>query len=221
MSLQPLSDLSPARWLRRDPTPPALRASLGPSGFAAYARLLHAPHHDGGDRPEGHVPHRQFQALCAVLAQHTSTPEDCYFALWDGYGDIHGGDAVQFLMSFSGPMRWPGRIFTPEKPPPPEPPAFAPEVMSGPRLDVNGAEHFLFGGPIARAGQWGGRYRSGAPRDINSPNLMWPADHAWVVTTHIDHTWSGVAGSAALIDHLLSEPRLETVRARHDEGDLR
>ena len=25
---------------------------------------------------------------------HTTTPDDCFFALWDGYGDIHGGDSA-------------------------------------------------------------------------------------------------------------------------------
>ena len=34
-------------------------------------------------------------------------------------------------------------------------------------------------------------------------------------------TWRGVGGTAALIDDLFSEPRLEVVRNRYDEGALR
>lgn len=222
MTLQPLSDLSPAAWFLDDPAPLALRSTVGPSGFASYARLLHAEDPPGvGERSEGHLPDRQLAALCTVLARHTTTPASCFFALWEGYGQIHGGDAVGFLMSFSGPMRWPGRIFTQEKPPPPEPPAFAPEVMAGPLLRVGDAEHFLFSGPVQDAGAWGAAtYRSGAPRGINSPSLMWPADHAWFVTTTIDGVWSGVAGSAALVDDLVATPGLETVRQRYDETAL-
>jgi hypothetical protein len=94
--------------------------------------------------------------------------------------------------------------------------------MTGPLLTVNGEAHFLFSGALADAGEWGAaRWSSGAPRDINSPNLMWPADHAWFVTTSIEGTWSGVGGSAALVDDLLRDPRLEVVRQRYDEAALR
>jgi hypothetical protein len=94
--------------------------------------------------------------------------------------------------------------------------------MDGPLLVVNGEAHLLFGGPLDQAGQWGAAgYGNGVPRDINSPNLMWPADHAWFVTTSIEGTWTGVGGSAALISTLLADRRLETVRQRYDEAALR
>ena len=218
--LQPLADLSPAAWLADDPAPALLRANLGPTGHQAYARLLHAD--AGGDRAEGHLDRPLLDALVAVLARHTTTPERAYFALWDGYGDIEGGESAGFLVAFSGPMRWPGRIFGKEKPIPAPPPAFSPAVLAGPRLDFLGQPHLLFTGPVAEAGRWGAApYGAGIPRDINSPNLMWPHDRSWFVTTNIDGTWSGVAGSAALIADLLAEPRLEVVRSRYDEAALR
>ncbi|MGA8987811.1 hypothetical protein [Aeromicrobium sp.] len=219
MPLTPLADHSAADWFASDLAPRALRTILGPSGFEAYARVLHAEQSPGdAERDEGHLRNDLLQALCSVLGRHTTTPAACYFGLWEGYGDIHGGDAVGFLTSFSGPPRWPGRIFTKEKPPPPVPPAFPPYVMDGPLL----GEQFLFAGRLDQAGQWGAAsYGQGVPRDINSPNLMWPDDHAWFVTTNIDSTWTGVAGSAALVAELLAEPRLEVVRARYDEAGLR
>ncbi|QGG40504.1 hypothetical protein [Aeromicrobium yanjiei] len=221
MTLRPLSDLSPADWLLDDPAPAALRVHLGPSGFAAYARVLHSPT-GGGDRFEGHLDGALLAAVVDVLARHTRTPDDCCFALWEGYGDIHGGEAAGFLTAFSGPSRWPGRIFTKDKPKAPPPPAFPPDVMAGPLLTVNGEEHFLFAGPLADAGRWGAAsYGGGVPRDINSPNLMWPADHAWFVTTTIEGTWTGVGGTESLIAELLHDPRLEVVRQRYDEGALR
>jgi hypothetical protein len=91
-------------------------------------------------------------------------------------------------------------------------------VIDGPKAGVAGLDHLLFAGPLRLAGRWGARpYEPGHARDINSPNLMWPADRAWFVTTNIDSTWTGVGGSADLIDDLLAEPRLEVVRTRHDD----
>lgn len=221
MALRPLTDLSAADWFIADTAPASLRSHVGPSGFDAYVRVLHTPAGQG-ERFEGHLDAPLLAALTDVLGQHTTTPDDCYFALWEGYGDIHGGEAARFLTAFTGPMRWPGRIFAKEKPKAPPPPAFPPHVMDGPLLTANGEAHFLFAGKLGDAGQWGAAsYGGGVPRDINSPNLMWPADHAWFVTTSIEGTWTGVGGSDALIDALLRDSRLEVVRQRYDAGALR
>jgi len=219
MPVRPVSDVSEGEWLI------AADATLGPVGFDAYVRVLHpwTSDDDGNHaRIEGHLPEDELSALVDVLAQHTRTPDHCFHALWDGYGEILGGEAVGFLSFAAGPAAWPGRIFTKPKPPQPPPPAFAPEVMDGPRLRVSGREHLLFVGPIADAGRWGAAsFGHGIPRDINSPNLLWPADHAWCVATDIDTTWTGVGGSAGLAADLLADSRLEVVRTRHESKEPR
>lgn len=221
MTLRPLADLSAADWLVGDTSPPTLRAQVGPAGFAAYARVLHTRTGDG-ERFEGHLDEGLLDALVSDLAPHTATADTCYFALWEGYGDIHGGEVAGFLTAFSGPPKWPSRIFTREKPTAPPPPAFPSHVMDGPLLTVGGEHHFLFTGPLAEAGRWGAAsYGNGVPRDINSPNLMWPADRSWFVTTSIEGTWTGVGGSEALVSALLRDDRLEVVRQRYDETALR
>ncbi|KQV73961.1 hypothetical protein ASC61_02480 [Aeromicrobium sp. Root344] len=221
MTLRPLADMSPADWFLDDNASGVLRANLGPSGYESYVRVLHSPMGPDDDRYEGHLDESLLAALTDVLARHTASADDCYFALWDGYGQIHGGDAVGFLIRFSGPPRWPGRIFGKEKPPPPVPPAFPASVLEGPKLSFF-HDYLLFGGPLTDAGDWGAAsYGHSIRRDINSPNLMWPADHAWFVTTNIESTWTAVGGTAALIDDLLADDRLEVVRTRYDEGALR
>ncbi|MCL8250941.1 MULTISPECIES: hypothetical protein [Aeromicrobium] len=225
MPLRPLTDLDAADWFVSDAATssaaPSLRTQVGPPGFDAYVRVLHSTTGDG-ERFEGHLDAALLAALVDVLRAYTATPDDCFFALWEGYGDIHGGEAAGFLTAFSGPPKWPGRIFTKEKPVAPPPPAFPPHVMEGPLLSANDETYFLFGGPLAEAGRWGAQgYGNGAPRDINSPNLMWPADHAWFVTTGIEGTWTGVGGSESLVAALLRDDRLETVRQRYDDGALR
>jgi hypothetical protein len=212
MALRPVSDISPAEWFSGGVTRTSVW--LGPPGYEAYARVLH--HEIDGDRWEGHLDDHLLSALCRVLARHTSTPETCYFGLWDGYGDITGGEAVGFLTAFAGSVRWP-RVFRPERKPPPPPPAFSPEIVDGPKVDFF-HQYLLFTGALDEAGQWGARpYGPGIPRDINSPNLMWPADHAWFVTTNIDGDWTGVGGTTALADELLLEPRLEVARTSYDD----
>jgi len=34
----------------------------------------------------GHLPDRQAKILAEILCRYTSTPETCYFAIWDGWG---------------------------------------------------------------------------------------------------------------------------------------
>ena len=214
MTLRPLADVSAGDWLVDAPDERATLITRGPAGFGSYARILHSWLDDGHhERREGCHDDSQLVALREILARHTPTPDDCFHALWDGFGEIEGGEAVGFLTSFSGSSVY-GRIFRPAKKPESPPPAFPAAVISGPRLHLSNGDYILFAGPLAEAGKWGAApYAADIPRDINSPNLLWPADRAWFVATEIDHNWTGVAGPAALINELLADPRLEVVRS--------
>ncbi|WP_430782397.1 hypothetical protein [Actinoplanes sp. G11-F43] len=93
---------------------------MGPGGFAAYARLRYIPDpvFDGQseadvDTGEDH-PHDLDQARRALrlLAGHTGTPDDCFFAVWDGYSDIRlppgqllTGLAYRHVALLRGPLR--------------------------------------------------------------------------------------------------------------------
>lgn len=143
--MQPVLDVAAAEWIR-----PRLTGRFGavsrasPSGYEAYARVLHPVEDDTGRRfswsqvaalTGGQVhPSVQWAALigsqevsdpriarwsgsnpavgelapdiltvlCSVLVRYTQTAQDCRFALWDGYGWIHGGSAVS-LFTASNP----------------------------------------------------------------------------------------------------------------------
>jgi hypothetical protein len=41
------------------------------------------------------------------------------------------------------------------------------------------------------------------------PNLMFPADRSWLVSTLWDDDWTGIGGSAALVDRFLHHPDLK------------
>jgi hypothetical protein len=77
--------------------------------------------------------------------------------------------------------------------------------MQGPRVRIPARDYLLFRGSLHDAGTWGARLPAWRAR-INSPNLMWPADHAWFVATEIDNAWTGIGGNAALAAELLEHP---------------
>jgi hypothetical protein len=88
-----------------------------------------------------------------------------------------------------------------------------------PRLQLTHRNYFLFAGPIDAV--------PGLMLDDfhQSPNLWWPQDRAWVVATEIDGYDTYVAASAACIERIIADPRLEafhtTVDARVDgSGDV-
>ena len=126
-----------------------------------------------------------------MLAEHTTTPDECFFALWDGYGDLHGSPAVGVVTDDGAELV--------------VPPAFPPEVMDGPRVRLPNRDFLLFAGPLADAGEWGaaGFAPGWPPRRLSPPTLVWPADRAWFVASEIDLPWTGVAGSHRLVADLL------------------
>ncbi len=75
-----------------------------PFGFGAYVRVGH-----GDDRRAtgGSLPPERAAGLVEVLRGHTNTPEDCRFAVWEGWGgleaEVHWPGAVR--------LRHPGRSY--------------------------------------------------------------------------------------------------------------
>jgi hypothetical protein len=95
----------------------------------------------------------------------------------------------------------------------PVPPAVPTEVLDGPRIRLPGRDYILFAGSLAAAPELGWANPSGGflPQ---SPNLFWPQDHAWCVASEIDLFCTLIAGSEALAQALMGDPRLETWRVR-------
>lgn len=223
------TDLSGTEWLGARFA--GEHAAVAPSGFEAYARLLH-PARDRLDE-EGRVrwrevaawsglplgPSSPFSAI-ALPAEDPGTPLPCS---WDGpgTGSLDPADAAAlcrvlrehttsagdcWFCLWAG-YDWQGvpltRAGTPPAPPTAQPiPA---EVLGGPHLQLPFREYLCYRGPIEHVRTW-----VGAPgRRDQTANLWWPADHAWCVATDIDFPWTYVGGSAALVDRLVGEPALE------------
>jgi hypothetical protein len=52
----------------------------------------------------------------------------------------------------------------------------------------------------------------------DGPNLWWPDDHAWCVASEIDFPYTYVGGSQELIDAILEDPAIESLRATDRDG---
>lgn len=204
---------------------PAESASGDPVRWAAIAewsgRLIHprvqfaaierpVPGAGHGRRPweeppsDGELAAESLSALCEVLAAHTSTPGRCWFGLWDGWGwigDPPTGVAVLWATTDpSGPVPVTRRA-----------PAFTREQLSGPRVRLPGRDFLLFEGPLAAAGEIG--YRGEDYFFPQSPNLFWPEDRQWCVSTEVDLNSTYLGGSTTLVSDLIANARLEVVPA--------
>ncbi|MBM0238549.1 hypothetical protein JNW88_17820 [Micromonospora sp. ATA32] len=96
MTLTYCPDTTAADWLVRSGTQATQLMTFGPASFEAFGRLRFipdpvAPGQDEADAdiPAGHPSDiTQARRALRLLAQFTSTPQDCYFCVWEGYSDI-------------------------------------------------------------------------------------------------------------------------------------
>jgi hypothetical protein len=226
--------------------------SVIPTGFAAYARILHPAGRPGDPHPvevrwsevaawsgktihpevqfhaiaepartdqhaaspwtyeprDGVLSNVQMRALASLLAAHTTSPDQCWFCLWEGYGYLNPGGMAPFTavaVRAAWPLRWlrlhaARRRLRRRKLRP----------VSGRRVTPNQARaYLLFRGSLSDAAGW-----------EDGPNLWWPEDRAWCVASEIDHGYSYVAGSSELISELLAHPDLEAVPAKITDGTV-
>jgi hypothetical protein len=227
--------------------------SVIPTGFAAYARILHpawrwregdsrgtevrwsevaewsgktihpevqfhaiatpTPGRDAQAMPwsqeprDGVLSELQVVALAGLLSRHTTTRDICWFCYWDGYGDLHpGGLAPLTFTSVKRPsggtwLRGP-RVHLGFRKRSRRPRVEGRRVTPNPQRS-----YLLFKGSVAKAAGW-----------QDGPNLWWPDDQAWCVASEIDHSYSYVAGSNALIKEVLAHPALEALPASVGDG---
>lgn len=129
------------------------------------------------------------EILAGLLRQWTSTPEQCWFGLWDGYG----WENIRQLVAL-------GEV--PQTIPDPIPES----VRSGPRVRLPHRNYLLYSGPVEAA------MASVHLADRGQiPNLWWPDDKAWFVASEIDLAWTYVGGSVGMVEALVSDGRIEAL----------
>ncbi len=173
-----------AEWGRINDVPDDLRGARGFPGDPRIGKLdVHA-----------------LSDLCVILTGHTGTPEQCWFAVWEGWGWQHSGG---FSM---------GRSTSSDEPLPPL--EMAPQEwqldLTGPTFALPGRDYHLFGGPVdaaTRIGHWITKEWF----DAQSPSIFWPEDHSWCVATEVDADTTLVGGSRDLIAEVTNSSLLEAL----------
>ncbi|MBO0770405.1 MAG: hypothetical protein J2P35_02995 [Actinobacteria bacterium] len=208
--------------------------SVVPGGFDAYARVLHPaeePEREGARpvrwsevaawsgmplrrdaqfhsialplvRPERQAPWSgqgpwegslylpDAEALAGLVREWTATPGRCWFCAWDGYG----WDGMMLTTAGEPSMRLPDPVpWT---------------IRRGPRVRLPNRDYLLYTGPVEAVAAVAPLSGAG-----QTPNLWWPADHAWCVSTEIDLPWTYVGGPAGLIERILDDERIEALPA--------
>ena len=241
--LSPAADTDGTRWFTDQMAGQDGVALVVPSGFAAYARLMHplrdgdrwaeaAPEYLGrGGRYTYPFPDRvawaswgdlgaeTVDAIVPLLASATSTPSESHFGLWQGWGDMHP-ESRATLYSVSDHVgqvhgRW-TRWRQRRQQRTQDAPAhsFLSDCAVHPWW--GGRDMYLFDGPVELVDRIGSSFGDGSLMR-RGPQWWWPDDRAWFVGSEIDFPWSYVGGSADLIDKLTTSAGFEAVVIDHDE----
>lgn len=165
---------------------------------------------------EGDLESDTLAQIAAVLARNTSSPDNGVAAIWEGWGGLtsSAGFARFREASWYDIFRWRPFRFRRSHPGTGVLPY---EVSVGPRLEIHkgtGRSYILFeaGARSFMDEKWWEYAPWGdAILTPNSPSMLWPADHAWFLATEIDFDSTLIAGSAKLIQDLLTTEGLEVL----------
>lgn len=154
---------------------------------------------DGGNPETGALDEPDSQALLDLLSGHTGTPDDAYFALWEGSGHFNDKNGIMYRAEDAGSSVTRDRRVT----------ITATRLASGPRLHHPGRNYVVLEGALAEACAIVDLV--GARPSALSGNLIWPADHAWCVGTEVDFDSTLVGCSRTAAEEILACQELEAV----------
>ncbi len=143
------------------------------------------------DPNHGSLDEEVMVELLPLLAQFTGAPDQCYFGVWEGYGQYSGGTTLLTSDESGRPL------------PPPR------DVGRARRIRGCGRNYLLYTGELKDITGLYTNFRS------KPPNIWWPADRAWFVATDIDLDSTYIGAGQECIDALLRHPALEAVPAEY------
>nr|WP_201470581.1 hypothetical protein [Microbacterium hydrocarbonoxydans] len=213
-----LHPLAQWRSIVRTPIDADWRTRIAPDGREFFAPI------------EGELSAEVFAAIATHLLAHTGTPDAGFAALWEGHGGLLGHlghTPSRAFLTFSDDPNHQAMLDRSVHDPfnnvfrkPTWQQGILPrEISEGPRLHLPGRDHVLFRGELSVFGtpEWvlGVPWRDrpaeahGFPPSAQSPSILWPDDHAWVLVTEVDYDSTIVAGTTELIAALCADEHLE------------
>ena len=197
MNVSAYPDSSPAAWLLNQGRAWYDLTARGPLGFQRYARLRFIPDPDfiGQHERDANIPDLgepgpsetwQIGVVITHLKRHTTTPNDCYYLMWEGWPDLEPL-ATQLDAA---------RV----------------DINDETQHSVRG--YYLFRGDTDLHA-WDNDTYSDATSPLESrlpvPAFVWPADRAWCIVRDVDPHIATIGASTAAITEVLSDPRIDTV----------
>lgn len=216
----------PAKWIRNRLLPygPTTRVcSVVPSGFEAYARILHPAF---GPPPDREPIRWSVAAELAGRELHAETQ-------WESIEDAFRESGLETPWQQEPALgRCPSEVILPlrerllEYSSTPDAVWYSmwvgfPDVLAvtkgAARFELPGREYAFLKGPLAAAGKI-----ITSPYSVRTgPSLWWPDDQTWCVATEIDFRWTYVGGTEQCIRSLELESRLEVMRTEPEHrGDI-
>jgi hypothetical protein len=183
-----------------------------PAGFESYV-LIRPKSSEDNSHQIGLTPISDY---LEILADFTTTPEDCFHALWEGHGWLNSGvnifmpikhpiifriaktNPFNYLSSWTRKIRRGRRTFSVNE----IPFNTLPEGIWGlPRFQLPYRDYLLMRGPLREALNIGSElFDHFSPE---TPNLIWPKDKSWIFVKEIDYSVVLVGGSQKMIRNIL------------------
>jgi hypothetical protein len=154
---------------------------------------------DGEAPSRGNLPCPLVKDLCGLLKNHTKASVQFFFGLWIGWAWIGQGTVLTKMERESNHFAAATELV---------PPAFSTDEINRARLKLPDRDYVLLTGPLSAAT----KIRDpAAPICLGSqsPNIFWPPDHSWFVTSEIDFDSTLVGGSPDLTRAILAAPGLD------------
>jgi hypothetical protein len=199
------SDASAALWIAPSLGSFGTVGGLVPHGYERYLVLdYHGEEHGGWDGVC-----RVFRELAPLLARHTSTPDDCWFAIWEGYGF----ETSMTMLAATPTNDEERREIEHERQRLREDDALRnmsirAALSTVPSFELPNRRYYLVRGAVTAASQ--------IERPDGSfsqpPDLWWPEDRRWFAGGDTDLDWCYIAGPERLVSAVGAEFRGRTRR---------
>ena len=210
-------------WVRESLVPwiafsekPMTTGSIIPKGFESYVLIRHT----GEGDYQGALGPKTLETLLSVLSKFTNTPDHCVHAMWEGFGwgnpgvpfsSVRQSRLTRFFQTYrlryGSYPRHRKRIQ----------PIVDPDLHTLPSAIANSElftlphrNYLLAQGPLIEAMKIG-HVRMGFFHP-QSPNLLWPIDRSWILTTEIDFDITLIGGAEELVESILRIESITTER---------
>jgi hypothetical protein len=198
-----VADVHPANWVWR-----SLRVldtyrigSVIPDSFSAYASVDHESNRRHR-RPSRQLPEQLLRIVYNLLSDATATPDRCWFCVWGADGRTSTPPFRDLNRSRRAVTRRRRRLQAFRRAAEPN---VAQSQIGLPRV------HYLYRAKLSDMGPL-----RGFPWGL-APNLWWPEDRAWCVSSETNFTWTYIGGSRALIDSVCEHPQLKARGVRPED----